>query len=126
MRVPLTKALLTAILSVTLLPSGQAVLQRPQIFTGPDIGKIFTIIRLPDYPYEARKNSWSGRGTFRAFVEPSGKVVHVVVVKSTGHRELDDAVIWAAHQWRARPGGKREVDFPMAFIAPPRTPAGLP
>lgn len=93
-----------------------------KVFTGPEMGRYFERIRVPEYPYEARKNRVSGRGTYRAYIEPSGKVTRVVVIKSAGLGVLDDAVVRAALDWRARPGKKLEVDFPMAFVAPPRAP----
>ena len=99
---------------------------QPGIFTGPELTQIFYKIVLPDYPYEARRNSWSGRGTFRAHISADGKVTRVVVVKSTGHRAMDDVVTRAALLWRAPPGRKMEVDFPMAFIAPPRPASHMP
>jgi TonB family protein len=119
------------VMILTVLGSGTATAQlpfrtggppRPKVFTGPDIGRYFARISIPEYPYEARRTGVSGRGTYRAFVEPNGQVSRVVVIKSTGSGSLDDAVVRAALRWRARPGKKREVDFPMAFIAPPRAP----
>ncbi|HSH38184.1 MAG TPA: energy transducer TonB [Chthoniobacterales bacterium] len=106
-------------------PLNRGVPPQPQVFTGPDIGKVFSRLLLPEFPYEARRNSWSGRGTFRAHVSAEGKVTRVEVVKSTGHGALDDAVLRAVRHWRAHPGRKMEVDFPMAFIAPPRPRPGL-
>ena len=91
-----------------------------QVFTGPDMGRYFERIWVPEYPFAARRNGVSGRGTYRAYVEASGKVSRVTVIKSAGLRDLDDAVVRAALNWRGRPGKKREVDFPMAFVAPPR------
>ena len=113
---------------VVLLVTGVANAQppRPGVFTGPEIWNIFKVIRLPEYPYEARRSSWSGRGTFRAHVTADGKVTRVEVVKSTGHRAVDEAVLTAARSWRAHPGRKMEVDFPIAFVAPARPPSGLP
>lgn len=97
-----------------------AVPQQPQVFTGPDIARYFKLIWVPEYPYAAKRNRVSGRGTYRAYVEPSGKVTKVVVIKSAGLPELDDVVIHAALGWVALPGRKREIDFPMAFLAPPK------
>ena len=99
---------------------------QPGIFTGPELTRIFYKIVLPEYPYDARRSSWSGRGTFRAHIAADGKVTRVDVVKSTGHRSMDDVVIAAALRWRAQPGRKMEVDFPMAFVAPPRPPGHTP
>jgi TonB family protein len=97
-----------------------AIAQQPQVFTGPDVGRYFVRIWVPTYPWTALKNRIGGRGTYRAYVEPDGKVTKVVVIKSAGLRELDDAVISAGLGWRAKPGKKREIDFPMAFLPPPR------
>jgi TonB family protein len=97
-----------------------AVRQQPQVFTGPDIGRYFVRIWVPTYPWTALKNRVAGRGAYRAYVEADGKVTKVVVIKSAGLRELDDSVIHSAMGWRARAGKKREIDFPMAFVPPPR------
>lgn len=101
--------------------SGTSTAQMPraQLFTGADLGRYFKSVWLPEYPYAARKVRVSGRGTYRAYVEPSGKVSRVAVIKSAGFRELDDAVVRAALNWRAWPGKKLEVDFPIAFLPPP-------
>jgi len=98
----------------------QAVPQQAQVFTGPDVGRYFVRIWVPTYPWTALRNRASGRGAYRAYVEPDGKVTKVVVIKSAGLREFDDSVIQAAMGWRAKPGKKREIDFPMAFLPPPR------
>ena len=86
--------------------------------------RVFVKMAPPGYPYEGRRYYWSGSGIFRAFVNPAGKVTDVTVVKSTGHRALDDSVILAARHWRAKEGRPREVDFSMTFVAPPRR--GMP
>ena len=79
---------------------------------------------VPEYPYEARRDHWSGSGIYRAYVTPEGKVEKVTVVKGARYRVMDDAVIYAARRWRAKPGRNREVDFSITFIAPPR--GGMP
>ena len=104
------------------LASDTSMAQRaqPQVFSGSDLSRYFQRVWIPEYPYAAFRNRVSGRGTYRAYIEPSGKVSRVIVIKSAGLGELDDAVVRAALNWRARPGKKMEVDFPMAFVAPPR------
>src|SRR3954462_4386662 len=94
------------------LSAGSSAAQPPaaQVFTGPDLGRYFERIWLPDYPFAARRNRVSGRGTYRAYLEPSGAVTRVVVIKSAGLRDLDDAVVLAALKWKGRPGKKRDVD----------------
>ena len=90
------------------------------VISGPELLKVFIYPRAPEYPFEARRNRWSGRGVYRAFVTPEGKVSRVIILHSTGHPVLDDMVIRATLQWRAKPGRPKEVDFPIIFIAPPR------
>jgi TonB family protein len=92
----------------------------PGVISGPEMLKIFIYPRAPEYPFEARRNGWSGRGVYRAFVTPEGKVSRVIILHSTGHSVLDDMVIRAALQWRAKPSRPKEVDFPIIFLAPPR------
>ena len=91
------------------------------VIAGNELGKVFTSMTpTPGYPLEARKNNWAGSGIFRAFVNPAGKVTEVRVVKTTGHRVLDNAVTSAVIKWQAKSGPNREVDFPVEFKAPPK------
>jgi TonB family protein len=92
------------------------------ITSGPELYRVFFLSPPPLYPYEARRNHWSGRGVYRAFVTPEGKVSQVTILHSSGHFVLDDLVIRWALYWRAKPGRPKEVDFPMVFVAPLRTP----
>jgi TonB family protein len=86
--------------------------------------KVFPLMRRsPEYPHEARRNHWSGAGLFRAEVTPSGSVANVKVLKSTGHRVMDEMVVTSVRTWQAAAGKKREVDFAIAFVAPAR---GMP
>ena len=94
------------------------------VITGPELLKVFIYPRAPEYPYQARRNRWSGQGGYRAFVTPEGKVSRVIILHSTGHAVSDDMVIRATLQWRAKPGRPKEVDFPIIFIAPPRGGSG--
>jgi TonB family protein len=91
-----------------------------RVITGPELLQIFIHPRPPEYPYEARVNGWSGRGVYRAFVTPEGKVSRVSILHSAGHSVMDDMVIRAALYWRAKPGRPKEVDFPIIFVAPAR------
>ena len=92
----------------------------PRIISGRELPEVFIHLRAVELPFEARRNGWSGRGVYRAFVTPEGKVSRVIILHSSGHLVLDDAVIRAALQWRAKPGRPKEVDFPIIFL-PPRS-----
>lgn len=77
---------------------------------------VFIATPRPDYPYEARRSRISGSGLLRIYVDETGKVMEVKVMKSTGNRVLDDAGLQAFRQWRAKPGNRREVDMPLVFV----------
>ena len=90
----------------------------------PEMQKYFVSFSpVPEVPYELRRNHWSGRGVFRVFIDADGTVTGATVVQSTGYRVVDESFTAAIRKWRARPGKKREIDFPLAFQAPPR---GMP
>jgi TonB family protein len=77
---------------------------------------VFIAAPRPYYPYEARRGRITGSGLLRIYVDETGKVTEVKVVKSTGNRFLDDAGLRAFRQWRAKPGNRREVDMPLVFV----------
>src|SRR5207248_11702338 len=56
----------------------------------------------PEYPEAARANGLEGSGTFLLHIRRDGTVKSIDVLKSTGHRILDQAAIAAFRQWRFR------------------------
>jgi TonB family protein len=76
---------------------------------------IFIAAPRPHYPYEARRSRITGSGLLRIYVDKSGKVTQVKILKSTGNRLLDEAGYATFRQWRARPGNRREIDMPLVF-----------
>src|SRR2546423_13296522 len=78
------------------------------IISGPELFRVFVLSPPPLYPYEARRNHWSGRGVYRAFVTIEGRVNRVIILHSTGHSVLDDMVIRWALSWRAKPSRPKE------------------
>lgn len=77
---------------------------------------VFIAAPRPYYPYEARRSRITGSGLLRIYVNETGKVTQVRILKSTGNRHLDDAGLNAFRQWRAKPGNRREVDMPLVFV----------
>jgi TonB family protein len=77
---------------------------------------VFVSARRPYYPYEQRRSRITGSGLLRIYVDETGKVAQVKVLKSTGNGYLDDAGLNAFRQWRAKPGNRREVDMPLVFV----------
>lgn len=70
----------------------------------------------PEYPELARYRHLEGRGRFQGFVDQeTGAITKVVIVKSTGHKLLDDAAIGAIRHWRAKPHTLETFYIPLVF-----------
>jgi TonB family protein len=70
----------------------------------------------PAYPYEARSKHMTGSGIIQLNVDSStGIVTSAQLLKSTGHKILDDSALEAFQQWRFRPGTVRKVRIPINF-----------
>jgi TonB family protein len=80
-----------------------------------ELMKMFTYHPWPQYAPELRHRGLSGSGLFRLYVDKGGKVTHVGILKSMGHRELDEQGLKAFVLWRAKPGAQKEVDVPLVF-----------
>jgi TonB family protein len=78
--------------------------------SGPVLVKV-----LPAYPYAARDQHLEGSGLYRLNVKPDGTVASVAVLKSSGHRILDEAAVDAFRQWRFKPGALHAVKLPINF-----------
>ena len=121
---PVVSRLFSAVLLLAVM---QNVSARPYPFVlvvPPEMQKYFVRVSPPrEVPYEVKRNGWSGTGTFRVNVDAAGRVTRVAVVKSTGYRVLDEALVNGVRTWRARPGKAREIDFPLTVLPPPR---GMP
>jgi TonB family protein len=73
----------------------------------------------PEYPTAARRRRLEGTGLFALQIKPDGKVARVAIVKSTGHRLLDDAAISAFKRFWFRPGSISLVRAPIVFTMRP-------
>lgn len=70
----------------------------------------------PAYPYDARSKHLTGSGIVLLNVDPSsGNVTSTRLLKSTGHKILDDAALDAFRQWRFKPGSVDKVKIPINF-----------
>src|SRR5262249_44117716 len=70
----------------------------------------------PAYPYEARSKQLTGSGLVLLNVDPSsGNVTSAQMLKSTGHKILDDSALEAFRQWVFRAGSVRKVRIPINF-----------
>jgi TonB family protein len=69
-----------------------------------------------DYPIEARRLYLEGEGFFKLSInEKTGTVASVQILKSTGHKILDDAAIRGLKNWRTKPGTMRLLGMPVRF-----------
>jgi TonB family protein len=72
----------------------------------------------PEYPQYARSRGWEGAGMYVMNInKKTGLVSSVDVIKSTGHRILDDAVVAALRRWKFKPGLTSRVRTPVTFNA---------
>jgi protein TonB len=57
----------------------------------------------PGYPRIAQREGWEGNVMLRVHVLPNGKAAGIVLVKSSGHKALDDAAVEAVNGWTFNP-----------------------
>lgn len=75
----------------------------------------------PRYPYRARRKGQEGRAILRVEVTASGDASTVWILRSSGHRLLDDAAVDAVRAWRFQPASRAGipvaglVDVPISF-----------
>ena len=81
----------------------------------------------PVYPEADKVAHRGGEGVFKMILDMrTGAVAKVVVVKSTGFRNLDQSAIAAFRQWRWRAGRWKEIEMPITFRVVPGPPGPLP
>jgi TonB family protein len=80
-------------------------------------GKVFAVSApRPEYPYEARRGRITGEGIASLAIDSaSGRVLSVVMTKSTGNTLLDQAAIAGFRRWRFRPGAPAAVRCPITY-----------
>jgi TonB family protein len=73
----------------------------------------------PKYPYSSFRNNREGPGIFRLVVKQDGNVERVVIVRSTGDGDLDQAATTALLHWRFKPGKVKSLVTPVIFTMHP-------
>lgn len=93
--------LICAFVSLTLLPAVPAFGADPAD-TAPalDVSKQNP---MPVYPVAARANNERGTAVIYAKVGQTGNVVKVLLAKTSGYRDLDDAALATAKEWHFHP-----------------------
>lgn len=70
----------------------------------------------PHLSYAAvRDRGSAGDGIFELHLRPDGTVAAVAVLKSTGHRMVDQEVAATFVRWRFRPGTRKTFRIPFSF-----------
>jgi TonB family protein len=77
--------------------------------------QIATHIKLPVIPPEAKAKHLSGSGFIVVYIRPDGSVEKAEVVRSSGHKILDDAALAGFSQWQFIPGKLRKIRIPFTF-----------
>ena len=73
----------------------------------------------PEYPFVAWRNEYSGSGVALLEIDKrTGYVTSATMLKSMGHRILDDAALKAFRQWRFKPGTVSKVKVPITYTHP--------
>jgi TonB family protein len=70
----------------------------------------------PRYPSDARQPlGGQVSGSFRVSFDANGRAVTVQTVRSTGNSALDQAAVFALHQWRSEAGQEWSLVVPITF-----------
>jgi TonB family protein len=69
----------------------------------------------PDYPDLARSQRLEGSGLAEIHINPDGSVRSVRMLRSTGHRILDEAAARGFARWRFRPHSLKLVRVPIQY-----------
>jgi TonB family protein len=96
-----------------LVPPNSAVRSDVNTRIGP-LHNVILYAPLPVYPPIALQQRFTGHGVYAIDIV-NGNVEDVRVVKSTGHKELDEAAIVAFRQWRFRPHSIYKTVIPVDF-----------
>lgn len=121
---PIDTAAETPAMTIASSPAPQALPDAPP---GPPPAPVhITHIRARDhnppiYPDRARRDELEGTVWLKLAVSPSGRVETVTLLRSSGHRILDDAALSAARLWQLYPAeqdgrpvaGWAEVEIPF-------------
>ena len=95
--------------------------ESPQLMRVDDAVRLHLLLRYPkpEYAYEARRLRLAGGGVFiLRFDYATGGLQQVHIYRSTGHQELDSAVVAALKYWKAKPQSLRDVVVPITVTAP--------
>jgi TonB family protein len=70
-----------------------------------------------DYPIAARARHITGHGVFDIWFHiETGVATRVNILRSTGSKLLDDAIVKGFYRWRAKPKTVRHMQVPVSFV----------
>jgi len=71
----------------------------------------------PDYPVTYIRNGIEGLVIIEMRIAPSGEIVDVRTIRSSGHRTLDEHTVrWVRKKWKFPPGEERLYHWPVAYV----------
>ena len=113
---------LSFVIALAMIASSPQVRAQGHVIMTPELleanRRFTTYAPLPEYPASALAHHLEGSGLFMLHLRPDGIVQSVEILKSTGHRELDEACISAYRQWHFRPSfaaKAKKVKMPVTF-----------
>lgn len=86
-----------------------------ELYLGTHNPSLFTKIVRPEYPYEARKRTFTGSGLYRLHINEAGRVASITIIKHSGHAILDTSAMQALVLWTMAPGPRRAYDVPITW-----------
>ena len=87
-----------------------------QELSGDDVKKLLVEAPTPPYPIAYRARRLAGTGSYWLhFNAKTGRVDAVKIVRSTGHKELDNVAVSTFYKWRCRPGQLDGAIIPATF-----------
>jgi protein TonB len=74
--------------------------------------------RFPEAPAVRAALGIQGTSLLRVHVAADGRVTDIVVARSAGHADMDEAAVAAVRQWRFEPGRRGQEAVGMWVVLP--------
>jgi TonB family protein len=97
--------------------AGAAYPDRKAYFSSLKDVDVWMFAPFPSYPLDSRRLHHTGRAILKATTAADGRVTSVVLLKSSGHYELDQCAIKAVRLWRThKQYGGNTYKVPIDFV----------
>jgi TonB family protein len=74
----------------------------------------------PRYPYEARQKGWQGIVELKVLVNKNGQAQNIEVLRSSGHKVLDQEALKTVKNWQFRPARLGGIEVESSVVVPVR------